>query len=152
MQLQSTPALAPSFETVAAITAVPLGAIVEDGAVLRTTDIPEELFPLDPTTPHPKEQTVSNMKLTIANKCTFKKVEPVLSTTSSLLDQAPHPTTCLRLSCEGDFPAEPNSSNNYSAGKMPERMNANNQVITLRKGVIQCNSSGETEVPVLCEE
>jgi len=40
VQLQSTPPLALSLETVAAMVAVPFGAIVEGGAVLMEIEMP----------------------------------------------------------------------------------------------------------------
>ena len=75
VQLQSTPPLALSLETVAAMVAVPFGAIVDGGAALMEIEMlgggevvpPDE----DETAPQPEKPTASSRTLAITNSPHF---------------------------------------------------------------------------------
>jgi hypothetical protein len=75
-QLQSTPELELSLETVAAIDAVPPALMVVDGTVARLTEtaagvvVFEDAEP-EPTAPHPEKLNVKRMRIILARSAAF---------------------------------------------------------------------------------
>ena len=88
VQDQSTPPFALSFVTVAAIVAVPLGAIVKGGAVLSAIAmlggvvVPDDD---DETAPQPEKHTASNKILAIAKSPHFDDTRIFSTLVSSLI-------------------------------------------------------------------
>lgn len=99
-QLQSTPPLALSPETVAAIVAVPPAAIVVGGAVLIEIEMPADVVvgDDDDTAPQPEKHRASSETPAAANSPHFEDMR--VCTLLSSLNWTSDPDTGHRTQCE----------------------------------------------------